>query len=206
MLCQHRLQLEIVDVQAGPLVNVVLVPVTFGALWIANLPDFSDSLSLDIHHFLYAAAMMNAGLLIFNVMLPIYPLDGGQILQALLWFVIGRSKSLLVVSVIGMVAGAGLVVLAIFVGEIWLGIIAIFAVLQSLAGFQQARLLARLENAPRHEEAECPSCKTSPVMGKFWACDQCQTRFDTFRHGAVCPGCGKSSCRLMLRGSLGVLH
>ena len=42
---------------------------------------------------------INAGLLIFN-MLPIYPLDGGQILRSLLWFVIGRAKSLTVASVI----------------------------------------------------------------------------------------------------------
>ena len=43
-------------------------------------------------------------LLGFNL-LPIYPLDGGQIL-ALLWFVLGRARGLQVCSVIGMIGGA----------------------------------------------------------------------------------------------------
>jgi Zn-dependent protease len=177
------------SIAAGPLVNVILVPVTIGALLIAGSPAFHDSLSPDIHHFLRAAAAINAILLIFN-MLPIYPLDGGQIVQAILWFMIGRAKSLMVVSVIGMVAGVGAVALAISLGSFWIGVIAVFAALRSLAGFQQARLLARMENAPRHEHAVCPSCKASPVMGKFWVWDRCQTRFDAFRHDGICPGCG----------------
>ena len=49
---------------------------------------------------LQTAAWINIGLLIFN-MLPIYPLDGGQILRSLLWFVMGRARSLMAVTVIG---------------------------------------------------------------------------------------------------------
>ena len=49
-------------------------------------------------------------LLIFN-MLPVYPLDGGQILQALLWFPLGEIRSLQIASVIGLIGGACLAVL-----------------------------------------------------------------------------------------------
>jgi hypothetical protein len=47
---------------------------------------------------------MNLGLLIFNL-LPIYPLDGGQILRSLLWFVLERARSLKVVAVLGLIGG-----------------------------------------------------------------------------------------------------
>jgi Zn-dependent protease len=178
------------SIAAGPLVNVALVPITVAAWLAAGLPGVAAHLSPDVHHFLLAVAVMNIGLLVFNL-LPIYPLDGGQIVQALLWFVVGRARSLLIVSVVGLLAGTAAVALALHLGSVWIGIIAGFAALRSLNGLQQAQLLARLERAPRHEDAVCPSCQNAPLAGDLWVCDECRTRFDTFLHRASCPGCGK---------------
>jgi Zn-dependent protease len=177
------------SIAAGPLVNVVLAPVTIGAYIVAGLPGVREMITPDMLLYLRGVSLMNLVLLIFN-MLPIYPLDGGQIVQALLWFVIGRVKSLMVVSVIGMAAGGAALLWAATNRDVWFVVIAGFAAYRSWVGFQQARIMARILNAPRHEGAACPSCRTPPIRGEFWACETCRARFDTFAHRAVCPGCG----------------
>jgi Zn-dependent protease len=177
------------SIAAGPLVNLVLVPVTIGVFVFARSQGVQDA-DPDLDHFIEMVLAMNLGLLIFN-MLPIYPLDGGQILQALLWFVIGRAKSLLVGSVVGMIGAALGIVVAVYAQSIWIGIMAAFAAFRCWAGVKQARLLAQLEKAPRHGDARCPSCDAHPLQGPFWQCDECHARFDTFTHRTQCPSCGK---------------
>jgi hypothetical protein len=89
-----------------------------------------------------------------------------------------------------MVAGAAAVVWAAMARDTWIVIIAAFAAYRSWMGFQQARIMARILNAPRHEDAACPACRAAPLLGDFWVCDKCHTQFDTFAHRAICPGCG----------------
>jgi Zn-dependent protease len=123
------------SIAAGPLVNVVLFPLSIMAYvlavsagWRTAYPDFV--------HFLQSIAVINFGLLLFNL-LPIYPLDGGQILQALLWFVIGQARSLIVSGIFGLVAAAGVIVLALVrLQDNWLAFIAIFIAWQAWRGFR----------------------------------------------------------------------
>ena len=53
---------------------------------------------------------INRGLLLFNL-IPAYPMDGGRILQELLWYVLGYPMSLKIAGMVGTVAGIGFVVL-----------------------------------------------------------------------------------------------
>src|SRR5205807_1401659 len=106
-----------------------------------------------------------------------------------LWFLIGRARSLLVVSVLGLLVGLGAIGLALSAGKFWFAILAMFIGLRSWGGFQQARALARLAKAPRHEGFACPSCHAAPLKGPFWRCNQCGQPFDTFEHGGTCPEC-----------------
>jgi Zn-dependent protease len=129
------------SIAAGPLVNVVLVPITITAFVIATRAGFRFD-HPDFVRFLLSISVINIVLLAFN-MLPVYPLDGGQILQALLWFVIGRARSLMVAAIIGLVAAAGVIVLAIVrLQDTWLAILAVFVAWQAWRGF---RLGAKLE-------------------------------------------------------------
>jgi Peptidase family M50 len=107
------------SIAAGPLVNVVLVPVLsmLGLLsrslgWAEAVPDFQVLLR--------AIWFINFALLIFN-MLPIYPLDGGQILRSLLWYVLGRARSLMVAAIIGLAGVAAFIGLAVWTRSVWYG-------------------------------------------------------------------------------------
>src|SRR5580700_3450395 len=76
------------SIAAGPLVNVGLVPVlSLLGVWKRSL-GWAETMP-NAHAFLRAVWVINLSLLIFN-MLPIYPLDGGQILRSLLWYPLGR--------------------------------------------------------------------------------------------------------------------
>ncbi|MGH7171067.1 MAG: site-2 protease family protein [Gemmataceae bacterium] len=174
---------------AGPLVNVLLIPLLGGLVILDGRVDWS-TLSADLPWFLKALLAINVAVLIFNLM-PVYPLDGGQILQGLLWFLIGRAESLMVVSVLGMLVGGGAMMLAFASGNPFLCILSVFVLFTASAGFRQGRLLFRLLSGPRRPEAACPSCKSAPLIGNYWTCTECRTRFDIFAHRGRCPECGQ---------------
>jgi len=171
------------SIAAGPLVNVALAPV----LAILALATHASSGS-DFSVFVSEVNVINLVLLLFNI-LPFYPLDGGKILRSLLWYVVGRARSLMVTVIIGFIGVIALAIGAVFIQSMWLGIVSIFAGMQCIGGFKQAQLLKRLEALPRHPEAKCPSCRCNPPRGSYWVCTACRTSFDTFESGAACPHC-----------------
>lgn len=181
-------------IAAGPLVNVALVPI-FSVFWLCGYLLGWEQSHPDAYWFLEAIWGTNAILLIFN-MLPFFPLDGGQILRALLWFLFGRAKSLLIASIVGFVgvAGAGVIIALIYFAgyskwALWYLIVDAFVALNCFQGLQQALMLSRLEKALRRTEFSCPVCRTSPPVGEFWRCSRCRKSFDTFLTHATCPHC-----------------
>jgi Zn-dependent protease len=182
------------SIAAGPLVNLVLAPITIGLSLISHFSLGWGAELPNVDAFLTNIALINGVLLIFNI-LPIYPLDGGQIVQSLLWFVVGRATSLMVASTLGMIGGFcfvvyGLLLLALSGNPLPL-LLAAFVAFLSWRGFQQGRALMKLEQAPRYRELACPKCSAAPLKGEFWGCAECGTRFDTFLEGGICPGCGR---------------
>jgi Zn-dependent protease/predicted RNA-binding Zn-ribbon protein involved in translation (DUF1610 family) len=176
------------SITAGPLVNVVLAPV-FSVLWWLGYSLGWAEATPNVYAFVKAICIMNWALLIFN-MLPIYPLDGGQILQSLLWFVLGRARSLMVATIIGFIGVAALIVVAIWAHAVWFGILCVFILMNCWSGLMHARALARVAKMPRHGGFACPTCQQAPILGPLWRCDQCQQQFDMFATRAVCPHCG----------------
>jgi Zn-dependent protease len=141
------------SIAAGPLVNVVLLPIFMFAQLVAYRFGWAFT-NPDAYRLLVSTAWINGAILIFNL-LPIYPLDGGQILRALLWFPLGRIRSLKIASGIGFVGSAGVGALALYLQSIWTGILAFFLISQAMAGWKQAQALAAAESeAARHPDEQ----------------------------------------------------
>ena len=175
------------SIAAGPLVNVALFPILWVAVRgsrIAGLPASQH----DIFHLLQSVFYINFFLLAFNI-LPIYPLDGGQILRSLLWFVIGRARSLMVATILGLLGVLGFVALALSRGSVWFAALAVFVLLNCWAGFKHARALLQIAKLPRRAGFTCPTCNSGPPVGAYWTCSQCGQAFDPFETGAVCRNC-----------------
>ncbi len=176
------------SIAAGPLVNVVLFPIFSMIWWLAHSADLMYH-APQAYHFIQAIWFINTALLVFNLM-PVYPLDGGQILRSLLWFPLGRARSLQVASIIGFIGIAGFVALAFWLQSIWLGILCVFIAMNCWQGFKQAQSLMKIANAPHHQEYACPICRMAPPQGEFWLCGHCRKPFDTFITRGNCPHCG----------------
>ena len=175
------------SIAAGPLVNVILFPLFF-VLWVfAGSAGWQGSMP-DLYNFVTMLFWINTTLLVFN-MLPIFPLDGGQILRSLLWFVFGRVNSLLIATVIGLIGVMGLIAFAIWRENLWLGIVCIFILMNCWGALMQARSMSRVASAQRREGFACPVCKAVPPRGPFWVCGQCRKPFDIFETLGTCPHC-----------------
>ncbi len=145
----HRPGAFLWSIAAGPLVNVVLVPVLIVAEFFL-IHQGMVPLDSDAAYFIRMITRINLGLLIFNI-LPIYPLDGGQIFQSILWFFIGYPKSVIVAAGFGLLAGAAVIAYAFYIHEWWLGFIALFLVSQSWRSFQMAREILINEKAQKDD-------------------------------------------------------
>jgi len=101
-----------VTVAAGPAVNVLICLVTGIAIYIITGTVLLGPYSfqrwvphhgwLQFYNWIYWTYAISYALLIFNLM-PVFPLDGGQMLQAALWRPLGYYKSMLLTMNIGLV-------------------------------------------------------------------------------------------------------
>ncbi|MEM9252529.1 MAG: site-2 protease family protein [Planctomycetota bacterium] len=162
-------------VVAGPLVNVALIPVfavlvaVTGALPAMTQAGVSFAGMTDLQEMVFWLASVNVILLVFN-MLPIYPLDGGQTLQGILWVFMGRASSLRVAATIGLVASLAIGVLMLVSGAVmrspFLFLIAIFLAMESFRGLAVAKYLATIErDEGQHVEPWELRVRRSPSSG-----------------------------------------
>ena len=136
-----RPRAHLITAAAGPLANVVIIAVLGTTLWVVTgiglgvaLPNPLDLNSLVLHEevsrtwwtLLLAVANWFALLLLLFNLLPIFPLDGGKIVQALLWPKMGFARSMRMSCRIGIVCAVGVGLFALIRNDTMLLGIALF--------------------------------------------------------------------------------
>lgn len=192
------------SIVAGPLVNVILIPVTVGIFWLTVAPHvpltwnnflhllfYTPAAAGDIGRFLSRVVLINIVLLIFNL-LPVYPLDGGKILWSLLWFVTGEAVALRIASVVGLLGSGLLAFYALKSQQIYLIALSAFLIFEAVAAYRQSTRLMIMNKIPRHARYRCPHCDHGARVGAFWTCANCSTQFDMFASHGQCPNCHAS--------------
>jgi Zn-dependent protease len=127
------------SIAAGPLINLLLLPILSFVLHIAASAGLIESNPNAYLVFLWLWRM-NLALLVFNL-LPIYPLDGGQILRSVLWFPLGQIRSLFIAAGTGLIGGGLLGLWGLLQGSWWIAIMAFFLISQAMVGWRQAQYL-----------------------------------------------------------------
>lgn len=127
---------QFVTAVGGPLVNVAICLLTalFIGLLSWGVPHVAwNPLSSDFHppygsnfgYWLWFIFTISWGLLLFNL-LPVFPMDGGRILQTLLWARIGYYKATMIACGVGMVGSVIMAVYGLANFGSWYGLVLIF--------------------------------------------------------------------------------
>ncbi|MFN0012648.1 MAG: site-2 protease family protein [Phycisphaerales bacterium] len=151
----HRWKASLATTLGGPAVNAVLVPV-LGALvlstgtgWdglIFNLFKYEATLvQLNLTSWwavgVWSLYYVNLALLAFNMLVPMFPMDAGRVVQELLWARVGYAKSMWISTTVGLAGAAVLAVLGMTTNQTTLIMIAIFGGLTCYSERQKLRYL-----------------------------------------------------------------
>lgn len=135
---------------AGPAVNVLLLVAMLPVAYVQGYLSASLVNPIAINDlsgpamFGFECFRLNYLLLLFNL-LPIYPLDGGRLLQAALWHRLGYVHASILSTNVGMAAGAILAILGVYLAGAWGHIYLILTVVGAAAVVDSFRFRRQIE-------------------------------------------------------------
>jgi Zn-dependent protease len=154
----HNWRDSLITTLGGPAVNVVLVPVLGGVMLALGAPlgalvfnPFNPGAVLLDPWFteywrvwLWSAYFTNLALLGFNMLLPMFPMDAGRVVQEVLWARMGYRKSMTIAVNLGLVLAIAVGLYALLGQQNILFAVAVFA---GITCFNEKRKLAMMEDA-----------------------------------------------------------
>jgi Zn-dependent protease len=153
----------------GPIASLVLAAVAFGALPLTGISwDWQYLVPFhgwfpahwEIYQvFILHTARINLILALFNLCVPVYPLDGGKVLMAFLIIRYGRARAGEITALIAIPAGCVLAVLGFAQNQFFMGLIGIWVLIEAF----QLRKLARMGELSAHPAfSEAPEFEFMP--------------------------------------------
>ncbi len=157
----HNWRAALITTLGGPGVNVVLIPVIGGVLLAMGAPiqallynpfNYTSVWTLEwfafdtsyVRYFVWSAYHMNLVLLLFNMLLPMFPMDCGRVVQELLWSRVGYRKSMLIATNLGIFVAVLVGVFALTSGQNLLFAVALFC---GITSFQERARVRMMEDA-----------------------------------------------------------
>jgi Zn-dependent protease len=156
-----------ITVAGGPLVNVIICLVCGLAMyllrgvWPIGPWQFGKVVPLkpgwfDVYSYVAWTYAISYGLLLFNL-LPVFPLDGGQLLQAILWKPLGYYRSMLITVNVGLVGSVLMAMVALAsLGNPFGGVLLLIIALNCFMMCLQYRAHLRAEGPYAFQEEDSP--------------------------------------------------
>ncbi len=176
----HRPTAHLITAIAGPMVNVLLGAIAAAVLvvktgsidvlpltpFVLSPPPSPALLSLWGTAWFWVVLFfhVNYTMAVFNLCMPVYPLDGGQVLQSILWHRMSYGRSMRIATTVGMVGAVVFGCIGLFTQNFLLLGIAIFGYITC----QQQRQSVASEDSFDYGRFEEPPPVSTPKRKRAW--------------------------------------